>query len=98
MRERVYGTVDYHDGIIGGVADFRGIAHAFELDDELAAPCPIYRLIPAARADVEASMRGIPLAVPADSAIRARGRFVPRDVAFQGKDGEWALDVEWLDV
>ena len=97
MRERVYGTVDYYGGVLGGVADFRGILHAFELHDETDASCPIYRLIPLAAEEVEAAIGGVHPAVPVDSLLRARGRFLPRDEALRGEDGEWALEVEWLD-
>ncbi len=97
MRERVYGTVNYYDGVLGGVANFRGIPHAFELDDEPDASCPIYRLIPIASDGVEAAMRGIHPAAPADSALRARGEFFLRHEDFRGEDGKWAMDVEWQD-
>jgi hypothetical protein len=97
MRERVYRTVDYYDGVVRGVANFRGVPHAFELHDEADAPCPIYRLIQVAADGVEAAMGGMQPAVPADSELRARGRFLPRDEALRGEDGEWAMDVEWLD-
>ena len=98
MRERVYGTVDYYGGVLGGVADFRGILHAFELHDEADAACPIYRLIQVGADEVEAAMRGMHPTVPADSGVRARGRFLRRDEALRGEDGEWAMDVEWLDA
>jgi hypothetical protein len=97
MRERVYGTVEYCDGILRGVADFRGIPHAFELHDDMNAPCPLYRLIQVAADQVEAAMGGVYAAVPDESVLRARGRFLPRDEALRGEDGEWALVVEWLD-
>lgn len=97
MRERVYGTVDYCDGVLGGVADFHGSPHAFELDDDADAPSPIYRLVPVAGVGVEAAMRGSRPAVSADSVLRARGRFLLRDEDRRGEDGEWAMDVEWLD-
>jgi len=98
MRERVYGTVDYYDGVVRGIADFRGIPHAFELDGEPDAPCPIYRLIQVAADEVESAMGGMHPTVPADSVLRARGRFLPRDQTLRGDDGEWAMDVEWLEV
>ena len=98
MRERVYGTVDYCDGILRGVADFRGILHAFELHDEADAACPIYRLIQVGADEVEAAMGGVHPAVPADSVLRARARFLRRDQPLRGEDGEWAMDVEWQDA
>ncbi len=96
-RERVYGTVDYHDGVIGGVADFRGRPHAFELDAEADAESPIYRLAPIPDLSLGVWKEGRHAPVNPGTPVRARGRFLPRDENERGEDGVWALDVEWLD-
>jgi hypothetical protein len=44
--ERVYGILGYCDGILDGVADFRGSPHAFVLDGDFEAEAPRYRLKP----------------------------------------------------
>jgi hypothetical protein len=41
--ETVYAVTDYVDGILAGVADFRGSPHVFVLEDETV---PLYRLTP----------------------------------------------------
>jgi hypothetical protein len=45
-RERVYGVVNYYDGVLDGVADYQGRPHAFVLDGDADSPLPIYRLSP----------------------------------------------------
>lgn len=45
-RERVYGVVDYYDGVLDGVADYQGRPHAFVLDGDADSLLPIYRLSP----------------------------------------------------
>jgi len=97
MRERVYGTVDYYDGVLAGVADFRGVPHAFELADDRDATAPIYRLVPVSGDGVQDAIRGSFPAVSTDCLLKARGSFFRRDQGHRGEDGEWAMDVEWQD-
>jgi len=98
MRERVYGTVDYYDGVLGGVADFHGRPHAFELDGDRDAESPIYRLAAIEDLSVIEWKEGRHGPVEPATAVRARGRFLPREENSREADGGWALDVEWLDV
>jgi hypothetical protein len=44
--EKVHGILGYYDGILDGVADFRGSPQAFVLDGEIDAESPRYRLKP----------------------------------------------------
>jgi len=96
-RERVYGTVNYCDGVIGGVADFHGNPHAFELDADRDAECPVYRLEPIQDLSSVRWKGGEHPPVAPESTVRVRGRFLPRDENQEGEDGAWALDVEWLE-
>ena len=45
-RERVHGVLGYYDGVLNGVADFRGQPHAFELHGDLEHEVLTYRLAP----------------------------------------------------
>ncbi len=53
MAERVHGILGYYDGILDGVADFRGTPHAFALAGDLDADMPRYRLKPISAAEFE---------------------------------------------
>ncbi len=53
MAERVHGIMGYYDGILDGVADYKGAPHAFSIAGDLDAEAPRYRLKPISRADFE---------------------------------------------
>lgn len=46
VTEKVHGIVGYYDGILDGVADFRGVPHAFVVDGDMDQEAPRYRLKP----------------------------------------------------
>lgn len=96
--ERVYGDVDYYDGIVlVGVADFHGAPHAFEVDGDMYEEFPIYRLAPIADPSMVAAMEWSRPWVDPGSELKVRGRFLSRDESRRAEDGPWALDVGWLE-